>query len=84
MVLKLGDEEWTTFVEESMHIVDIYYKLPGGFCVLDDDLKFIQFDFDLGTIVHDLRLNHVSSSYPTPDGADQFLVKSLCGDLLLV
>jgi hypothetical protein len=50
------------FVEENMHIVDLT-SYQGGFCFIEDHIKFIQFDFDLGTIVHDLRLNHVSSSY---------------------
>ncbi|KAE8125434.1 hypothetical protein FH972_020241 [Carpinus fangiana] len=72
-----GDEEWTTFVEEPMRILDITsYK--GGFCVLDGDLKFIQFDHEH---VRHLKITYVLSSYYHPT---QYLVESLCGDLLLV
>ncbi|XP_059442214.1 uncharacterized protein LOC132174597 [Corylus avellana] len=73
-----GDEEWTTFVEESMRIVDITsYK--GGFCVLGDGyLKFIQFDTE--SVPH-LKITYVLSSYYHPN---QYPVESPCGDLLLV
>lgn len=78
MFWKPGDEEWTTFVEKQMIVDIISYR--GGFCVLDGDLKFIQFD-ELGTPVTHLKIINVLSSYYHPN---QFLVESLCGDLLLV
>ncbi|XP_059442208.1 putative F-box protein At4g22660 [Corylus avellana] len=76
MFWKPGDGEWTTFVVQQWRIFDIT-SYEGGFCVLDGKLKRIEFDHELGT----LKIKHVSSRYYHPTN---YLVESLCGDLLLV
>ena len=78
MFWNLGDEEWATFVEEPMRILDITsYK--GGFCVLDGDLQFMQFDkenargsphnellaFSQSSTEHDLRKNKIVVVFTT-------------------
>jgi hypothetical protein len=81
MFFTLGERQWTTVVEEPIHIASIT-TYQGGFCFIEDHIKFkfIELNSSLGIIIKDL-----SSNYPTPDiGAYQFLVVSFCGDLLLV
>ncbi|XP_059442210.1 F-box protein At2g17036-like [Corylus avellana] len=81
MFLKPGGKEWIV-VDMRMWVVDVIsYK--GGFCALDWHRNLIQ--FKLGTHVPyakriPTRINALSSDlYPT-----EYLMESLCGDLLLV
>ncbi|XP_059442213.1 F-box protein At4g35733-like [Corylus avellana] len=88
MFLKPGDEEWTTFVngiEKRIWVMDIIcYK--GGFCALDWYENIIQFELSPVPRVKKTPTKFNRSSQDPDEYEDdyEFLVESLCGDMLMV